>query len=248
MQLEFPLRKLILEWRYAPNLKIYRMMDSLGGDLHDQFPDWERSALTLEIRDKKRHRRIFYSHARSFFEADFERIDQEDYTRQVEVGKDALGKVAHSLEFTELQRLGMRHWFAMADDRSFPALVDVIRERFYANGFDGVHDATIADVSYQTSFEHSKGWGLNLRIGPMERLQWFQEAVPYERGIYERTIEVDAFRKMVESFPKQFIFVDIDYSKSNARVADAPGILIEMREHCKSTLNNIVSYCGEKKK
>ena len=70
MDLIDPCRKIVIELRYAPDLAFYGKMDSTAIQFSDSFPDWERSPLTVEVRTKKKHRRIFIANRRCFFESD----------------------------------------------------------------------------------------------------------------------------------------------------------------------------------
>jgi len=57
----FPVRHLIAELRYTPTLGFYSAMDKIGIALGEHYPDWERSPLTLEVRDKNHRRRCYLS-------------------------------------------------------------------------------------------------------------------------------------------------------------------------------------------
>ncbi len=70
-----PLKKLVVEVRYKPELAFYNMMDAVGTELADHYPDWVRSPLTVEVRNKKKHQRVFLSHQRTFYEADLAGAD-----------------------------------------------------------------------------------------------------------------------------------------------------------------------------
>ena len=60
------LRKLVVELRYKPELGFYSKMDAVGANLSDDFPHWQRSPLTVEVRNRKKHRRVFLGHQRCF--------------------------------------------------------------------------------------------------------------------------------------------------------------------------------------
>ena len=70
-----PLKKLVVEVRYKPELAFYNMMDAVGTELADHYPDWVRSPLTVEVRNKKKHQRVFLSHHATFYEADLAGAD-----------------------------------------------------------------------------------------------------------------------------------------------------------------------------
>jgi hypothetical protein len=99
MMQKLPLKKLVLEMRYKPDVGFYGKMDSFGTEFAGDFPDWERSPLTLELRDKKKHRRLYLSVKRLF-------IDVDEPDRELDLG------FAERLAGKIVPRLGVKDFIA----------------------------------------------------------------------------------------------------------------------------------------
>jgi hypothetical protein len=122
---KLPLKKLVVELRYKPELGFYGKMDPIGLELADEFPDWQRSPLTLEVRNKKKHRRLFLSYNRVFLDVD-EADSDGDFSR----AEKLLRTVYPKLAVKEFLRIGVRQWFAANLDKPFALMVDEFAERF----------------------------------------------------------------------------------------------------------------------
>src|SRR4051794_21343867 len=99
----------VLEMRYDPALAFYPVMDKIGLELADDYPDWERSPLTLEIRNKKAKRRCFLSYQRSFYES----LRSSGPSAEIGHATTFFDKVHHEVKFTKVRRIGMRQWLAV---------------------------------------------------------------------------------------------------------------------------------------
>ena len=56
MELTKPvLKRLSINCEHKPTLRFYGLMDSLGTELEEEFPDWQRQALILLLHNKKKH-------------------------------------------------------------------------------------------------------------------------------------------------------------------------------------------------
>ena len=236
-----PARKLVLEWRYPPDLHFYGKMDEIALKFADQFKDWERSALTVEVREKVKHRRTHLAFNRSFYEVD----SPKEPSSECEIAYKFLDATAHALNLTKLTRVGLRYWFAIDLGLSFPALVDLVHDRFYAaKPLAEMLPETVKDVSFITYYTHSNGWQFNLRVGPMESEQWFRE-IKYEPALHQSDDDPSAFAKLKKSIPEQFLYVDVDYFKEDVRLTDVPGMLVELRAHCQELVSSLKTYCSK---
>ena len=161
---KLPLKKVVAELRYKPDLGFYGKMDRIGLELGGEFPDWERSALTVEVRNKKRHRRVFISHSRCFYEA-----DAPDPDTEFQFAADQLKKVCEGLSVDTLLRTGVRQWFAADLNKAFALMVDEIASRFlaHADELSAVLPDKTHDLAYSKIYEAPEGWKYNLRMGPM---------------------------------------------------------------------------------
>src|SRR5687767_14226183 len=118
-------KHLVMELRYEPSLAFYGVMDKIGLDLSSSYPDWERSPLTLEIRDKKNKRRVLLSHQRSFFEA----VAFANPATEFEKASKFFEKLHHELKFTRVRRIGLRQWATIVLEEKFEkVLKDMARK------------------------------------------------------------------------------------------------------------------------
>ena len=206
--------------RYEPSLAFYGIMDKVGLDLAHAYPDWERSPLTLEIRDKKNKRRAMFSHQRSFFEA----VDFAHPTVEFEKAGKIFEKLHHELKFTRVRRIGLRQWaFVVLEEKFEKVVKDMARKLFSPeDALARALHGTLDDVMYAVHVQADHGWKYHLKMGPMLRKQWF-EIIPYERALFPNE---EAFKEFKESIPETMIFIDVDgfqedipYSELSATIA-----------------------------
>lgn len=237
----FPLKKLVVELRYKADLGFYGKMDAVGVELADEFPDWERSSLTLEVRNKKKHRRLFMSVKRAFFEVD-------DCYSDVEFPFVAklLGRLCARVEVKELARLGVRQWFAADLGKPFALMVDEFSDRFLArNGsLDSILSDKIKDVAYVVDFESDEGLRYNLRMGPMLKAQWFS-TIAHDSNMFEQSEEENAktLANFRASFPEQFLFVDIDSYREDQPADKLENILFNARRRTYEVVSKLIEFC-----
>src|SRR5690606_7921582 len=105
-----PVKNLIVEWRYQPQLGFYSKMDGVGLHFHDEFPDWQRSALSLEILNKTANRRFFMAYRRAFY--DVVGIADHSVRTELEVARPLFERLGDQLGIERLDRIGFRQWAA----------------------------------------------------------------------------------------------------------------------------------------
>lgn len=251
MLLKLPLKKLVVELRYKPHLVFYDRMDSVGLDHAEEFPDWERSPLTLELRNKKKHRRLFLSNRRIFFEAD-------DADADIDLGyaERLFRKVCPKLDLKTMDRIGIRQWFVADIGKPFALMVDEIAQRFLAHDetLNGILGDKTKDVAYVVDCETADGLRYNLRLGPMMKSQWFL-TVGHEPNIFERVEdrlkslnekrdeESKTLEKFVQSFPEQFLFVDIDCYREEQQVEKLEKIVASVRRRTHDLASKLIEFC-----
>jgi hypothetical protein len=179
---QIPLKKFVLEWRYKPNLAFYNLMDELGAEFISQFPDWQRTPLALEVRNLKKHRRALFSVDRCFYERD----EPDELTMNIDAAKAVFEKSCKKLKIQNLSRVGLRQWFAYSVPETFETLVKLIAKRFLSNDsrLQALLGGECRDLAYNVDLNDASGWKYNIRLGPMEKTQWFQ-AIPHDPQIYE---------------------------------------------------------------
>jgi hypothetical protein len=240
-----PLKKLVIELRYKPELGFYGKMDTVGLNLSEKLPDWERSPLTVEVRNKKKHRRVFLSHRRCFYETD---LDRAETALEFEFAATTLQEVYGGLAIGQFKRVGVRQWFAADLKKPFALMVDHIATRFLNEGdelssilTDGKHD-----VAYAVDYETSEGWKYHLRIGPMTKEQWLH-AVNYEASIFESPEGEDArtFEKYRDCLPENFLYLDIDCFQEDVAEERFTGLVTAFRRRSHDLAGRLILYCQE---
>jgi hypothetical protein len=238
-----PLRKLVIELRYKPELTFYSRMDAVGTALADDFPDWQRSPLTVEVRNKKKHRRVFLTHQRCFYETD---LAPAGSVGEFEFAQKTLLDVCSGLSVKDLKRLGVRQWFASDVDKSFAVMVDEVTSRFLNRSSDlsAILTDKPRDVGYVVDYETPDGWRYHLRLGPMTKEEWFQ-TIHYEGGIFEAAEEEDpaSLQQYRKTIPENFLFVDIDCYKDNVSTVDFRELLTTFRRRSQEIVDRLIRYC-----
>jgi hypothetical protein len=233
-------RKLVIEWRYKPALSFYGQMDAVGLALSDEFPDWRRSGLTLELRNKVLHRRLFLSYNRSFVES----YGPEDTDREFTFWAKVHTVVCDKLALDNYTRLGIRQWFALTFGHGFESMVSRLHKRFYVNDdqIKRIYGGKVKDLAYVIDVEADDGWECHLNVGPMKRKQWF-ELVHYERGIFqdpgEGTHTFDSFR---DSLPETLLYVDLDYYSQEVSASEFADRVREGHRRATATLRHCIDY------
>ncbi len=240
MNLGLPRRKVVLEVRYPPRLAFYTAMDSLGQQLLDKFPKWVRTPQTLELLDPDRHRRLFLSHSRCFYDA-----DAADQPGEVDFAAQILGQVLDVIAPERLERVGLRQFFVADLDKSFELMVDELNGRFLSgrNTLLAIAGDEMTDLSLLADFETESGLKYHLRLGPMVPDQFF-EIVPHETRLFAPTRDNrQTWLAYRESFPEAFLFIDLDYYREDCSVGTLKEFLRESRQHAKGLVHRLVDSC-----
>jgi hypothetical protein len=241
------LKKFVLEWRYKPDLKFYGEMDSLGEDLASKYPEWQRSALSLEMRNTQKHRRVLFSFDRSFFEWD----EPHDTVMDIDAAAIVMQKMCRKLSMANLSRVGLRQWFAYSADEALEVLVELVSERLLlrTEKLDGILGGTVRDVAYVLDLKDEAGWKYNLRLGPMEKKQWFQ-ITPHDPVMYEPDDQgkddAKTLKEFRRSFPSNFIYMDIDCFYEDCSADKAFQFVTNARRKSQKLAKDLISYLREK--
>jgi hypothetical protein len=231
-----PSRHLIVEARYQPTLKFYAAMDQIGLAEMDSFPEWERSPLTLEIRNRDHHRRFFMSHQRSFYEALGWANDSGEFNRAVGL----LGRLHHELGFTQFRRVGMRQIAGYPVEEAFERLVRRFTDRWHPGGIpvENIIRGYPIDVGYAFNVQTHDAWRYHLRAGPMKREQWF-ELLPAEPGLFPTLTAVEEYK---ETIHERMIFVDVDGYQEDLPFADLERFANAVRQTSSTIIQELVAF------
>jgi hypothetical protein len=215
-------------------------MDPIGVDLTGEFPDWQRSPLTLEVRNRKKHRRLFLSHNRTFLD-----VDEADPDGDFSHAEKLMRTVCPKLEVKQFVRVGVRQWFAADLDKPFALMVDELAERFLPKNADlaAILSDKTKDVGYLVDCEVVEGWRYNLRLGPMLKSQWFL-TVLHDPNNFEQAEEgEETFAKFQKSFPDQCLYIDIDCYQEEQPVDKLDKFLASVRRRSHDLTTKLIEYC-----
>jgi hypothetical protein len=240
MARKLPLKKLVVELRFKADLAFYGKMDSIGIELAKEYPDWQRSPLTLDVRGIKKHRRLFLSVNRAVFEMDDPDADIDlGYTEKL------LKQVVPKLDVKALDRIGVRQWFAADLGKPFALMVDEISQRFLSRNPDltNILNDKTKDVAYAVDYESADGWLYHLRMGPMMKAQWFQSVV-HELNNFEQDKDAKGtFENFQNSFPEQFLFIDLDCYKEEQPADKLDKFLNSARRRSHDLVGKLIEFC-----
>jgi len=220
--IESPVGCLVVDWRYDPSLAVYSAMDRLGLEFREQFADWQRTPLTLELRDKKQVRRFVMAHNRTFYHV----ISPLDgASSEIDKALQLFNRLAELIEVRHVRRVALRQWFSFKVQEPFRELTRISQKKFLAQAPQEVLQGTIDDMSYVVDVIHGEGWGYSLRAAPMLKEQWFQ-VVPYQEEAFESSHAFDSHKDV---FPEAIFYVDIDAHKDDVPLSDMNLLLRSMR-------------------
>jgi hypothetical protein len=233
-------KRLVIECRYPPSLHFYSKMDNVGQSFLTDFPDWQRTALSLELRDRRDHKRAHLSFGRMFFE--FNKLDEP--LAALDQAVEIYSSASKEFQITENKRLGVRTFYALTFEPSFESLKDKVVSRFFqsSHDIDQMLDGPITDTAYVVDLgPNSAGWEAHLRLGPMHRKQWF-EVVPYERELFPPPGDRDPFEQFKKTIPDPMIYVDLDLFRSDVAATDVADKIREAFEIAQTKTRAFVRF------
>jgi hypothetical protein len=241
---DIPPEKLVAEWRYKPTLRFYPQLDQLGQEFLDQYPDWERTALTLEVRNIRRHRRVHFAFGRCFYEAD----GKVDLYNEFNTIGNTIGRTCERIGIDRIERIGIRQFFAIDFELSFAALMDKVHAKLFVQDerLTAALGAAVKDVGYVAEMESDDGFKYHLRLGPMLKRQWM-EMVPLDPDNFERPVteESATFKKYASLIPDQFLYIDFDCARIGCTVAEAKECVAHAKRRAQDLANSLSAYVRE---
>jgi hypothetical protein len=215
-------------------------MDEVGLSFLADFPDWQRTELSLELRDLRDHKRVHFSFNRMFFE--FNKLD-EPLTALNKVA-EVYSSAAKEFQISQNKRLGVRAFYALTFEPSFESIRDKLVRKFFQSSrdIDELLDAPIVDMGYVVDLgPDSRGWEAHLRLGPMHRKQWFQ-VLPYERELFPPPGDRDPFEQFKKTIPDPMIHLDLDLFRSDVATTDVADKIREAFEIAQTKARAFVRF------
>ena len=236
------LRRILFEWRFKPTLSFYGRMDDIGVSYLDEFPDWRRSPLALELRNRVRHERLHMSFTRCFYEA----YGPLSPVEQCERGVRFMTQVCERLEIDSILRLGILRTWAAPVNSTFPALVEEFATALLPDDsvIKGLLSDEVRDPAITIDFNSPDGWPYDLRAGPMEKKQYFGVVDHDKTTFAERGAESGTFRQYQESFPDLLVYLEIDSFRLNLQLEEAGSFIEASRAHTADAADRILKHFG----
>ncbi len=163
-------------------------------------------------------------------------------TAEFELVKEAVNLTCKRLDFQQFERFAIRAWFVTASKQQLGDLAQRVCQKFYRPFPEaGIPKAYRAkDVTYTVDFVRD-GWIYAVRLGPMEKDQWFQY-VYHERKVFEDASHGETFDKYAQAMPDHFIYADVDVSCENILCAEALGRIRRVCSNIRSLVQGLVTY------
>lgn len=238
-----PVKKLVIEIRFKPDLSFYTKMDEVAIGFSDELPRWQRSALNIELWSNEKHHRIFLTNKRCFFEADIESLET---FQAFDFAYKTFERVCTSFNITEINRVGVRQWAAADLNKTFALMVDELGTRFLSNDetLNSILNDKPTDNTYAVNYETSDGWDYNLRLGPATKEEWFRR-VQYERDLFggEDSDRVITFEKFKSTIPANFLFMDIDCYAEDVAATNLRQQIMAFKQRSHEIMNALIEYC-----
>jgi len=234
------LKKIAIDVRYAPTLSVYANMDRVGIKLKDKFPDWERTPLTLELRNKIQHRRLHIAHRQSVFECDG---PPDEIGTELGIARESIQAVNDALTISTYQRFGMRSCFTCETKTDFSKLVKQVNDRLCVaiDGIDAFTGMALKDVGYTVNLSQGD-WTYNVRVGPMEKDQWFS-IIRHQTEIFDANQPENSFEKFRNAMPERFLFIDVDAFREAVSVSDVFSVFRATQKKSQEVANKLVMHC-----
>jgi hypothetical protein len=231
-----PNRHLLVEFRYKPSLRFYAAMDKIGLEESESFPDWERSPLTVEIWDRKHHRRAFLSHKRSFYEV-------AGFTKGPAEIERALGiceRLHRELGFTSFQRVGIRQSVGYAVESPYEELNRRFIEKWHGGRLpvESLLRGTPEDAASVLRVRTAEGWEYFLRCAPMRREEWF-ETIPHDPKLFESPLALEQYK---ETIHEKMLCFDVDGFREDVAFADVKQFAASVHRLTSSLTTDLLAF------
>lgn len=237
---EVVLQKMVVEWRYNSSLGFFSQMDKAGASFVERFPHWTRAPQQLVMYDKKKHRQLLLSHSRSHYASD----GPINYPGEAEFAQKVIEEASKKLNINTFARMGIRIWHVAKEESSFESFVERLNSCFLhrSNALDKILNGRVEDIAYVVDVRRQDGWKYNIRVGPMKKNQWF-EVVRHSADSFETEADGETFEKYRESFPEQFVYVDVDASVEKVRRHVGVSAILNVCNQIDETSRKLVEYC-----
>lgn len=199
--------KFALKVDFKPCLSVYTRMDSIGTALLHEFPDWNRTALSLELRNYNNRRLFRMAHNHCFFERD----NPDDLSSELEFAGKVMDSALRKFEVNKISKAGVLHLFAAAQELSFEDVVVRFDNKFHASfsSLSPFDDSTLVDTAYVVNVRDrdDKTWTRNIQSGPMSRHEYFDRYPATVKLNLQSSSDLEALHSTI---PEVFLFTLID--------------------------------------
>ena len=233
-------RKLVIEWRYAPDLRFYGQLDQIGIELQSDFPDWSRSSdLDLKLFNKTTHNSLSASLRRSNlqFHGSLKVNDCLQFASKVH---EVLN---NRLRFGSLSRLGLRFWHALTFDQAYEQMVGSVQKRFFQSNdaIANILDAKVVDNAYVVDLESEDGWLQHLQFGPASRVEWLQKAA-IDKTLFSSKDDELSYQTYVREIPDPALYLDCDFYRADTRTDEFDSLIKQAVEKSSRRAKLLIDY------
>jgi hypothetical protein len=233
-------KKFQFKIEYAPTLHVFSRMDSTAMLLGHDFPDWERSANWIELRNWERRQVLRIGFKESYFCCD----DPPVLNDEVHLGIRCMQQIAKRCEiagplkaFADIQMLSEY-------DGSFDELVALMHRKFHVQlpALPDFEQFDVADIAYVIAFKErgNTDWYRKLTAGPMNRKEWL---IKNPLTMRASDLSGQLMDRHKSSVPPVFIFASLDGLRDNLRSNQLADAVPALLDSSLSLANSFFTYC-----
>ena len=232
--------KTVFKADYKPHLGFYGKMFPIAATLTG-YPDWFTTGLTVTLQNLELWSSFTLTHNAFYYIRDLKK--EQSKGQDEERIKAILASVPTKMQTPLYQRIGLRSWYLYAAAMSFENLVSIVSDKFLAQNRQikqGICP-TPSDVAYNVHFLDNS-LKVQLRVGPVKREELevhFQPDRNANLPVAKRGLPA---AELFADFPEVSLFIDLDVSKSDVKVADVSNAYGEAQEIHSRLSQNIVKY------
>lgn len=234
------LQRIAAHASYKPNLRIYNQMDAVGIDLEEQFPDWHRQSLSLDLINKEKHRRF----AIAFNRYAYESLAPSNARDEIVLFQRCAEAVNSRSSIKQHERVGIDVFFATQVSVDFNVLVGDVERAFLIphKKIPSLEHTKLKDLAYFVDLKLEDSVVLQLRLGPMDRKQWFQQ-VKYDRRMFDEENPQTSYRAIASKVPGCFLHIECEISRENCTLREGMSALTTAFTEVQDIAEKLSEYC-----
>ncbi len=239
---DYRIKKLALKVEYPPTLRVYSRMDDVAIKLASYFPDWERGAVAIELRNWDRRHTFKMLHKESLFLCDDPPVLNDDVRLGIHCLEAALKRFDCNRNLTA--SVGIH--FVSGIDTEFDQLVHAMDAKFHVpqGSIPAFNGFTLLDTSYTIELKDDghTGWTRKITAGPMTRTEWLSKNSLTVRISHLTGEEMDRHK---QSVPPVFVFLALDSTRAGMGLRETIDMLPQIVQSTTEMANSFMAYCKD---